>query len=688
MLSHAPEINIRQQSILRSLLSATGKATLSELSDQTGLSARVIRYNMDVVRSWLKCADVNFINKPGYGMEVVASQDKKVRLLNIINNLEDCDIVLSRQERVRIILLYLLLVEEPISTKQLVEVEDFSRSTLFKDICEVEEWLENFGLELKRKSAKGLWIEGAEVSRRFAMVRLLRAELGDKNWYLLSNVFLTANKFNNSCISSRFELFINQLELPFCRQIVHFIEDNLGMAMSVISRSTIMVYLGVAIMAMRIGNIIEGEVDPEILSTDEYSITQIVGSQIEKKYDITISEKELEIIAALIISTKWDNIFLFSEEKDNPKQVPTKKSEQIASKIIDICSMRLHPMLKIDEILNRELSLHLDYTMFRLKHHVPLRNASLPTIQEKYPRVYQAAESSIQVLEQAVENRVPPEEVGFIAMYLLAGLERLRTVEDSRLSVIVANDGVRSKSSLLKSRLEYEFPNLRVAQIINTFDDLQEPIQNAEAIISTIPLENVSLPVIEVSPFLEIEDIKNIQRWVNEKSQVNNERRMTYLEQQNSLVDLVKMSHISLVPSVNSWQEIVQVVSQPLIQNQCIQPRYVDAMIDLIKNHGFYMYMGSGTLLLHAKPTDGINELCMSMMRLSKPFHFEAGPIPDVDVVFVLGATDDNSHLTALFQLNELVQIPAFMQDLRKAEKPGEIIHLLWEWTPKLTGKV
>jgi transcriptional antiterminator len=686
MLTHAPEINIRQQSILRSLLSASGKVTLSELSEQSGLSARVIRYNMDIVRSWLKCAEVNFINRPGYGVEVVASQDKKKNLLEIINNLEDCDIVLSRQERVRIILLYLLLVEEPISTKQLVEVEDFSRSTLFKDICEVEEWLATFGLELQRKSAKGLWIEGPEESRRFALVRLLRQELGNKVWYQLSDAFLNANKFCNSSISSRFERFINQLELPFCRRIVQFIEANIGMSMSVISRSTIMVYLGVAIMAMRIGNIIEGEIDPEVLNSDEFSITQVIGLQIEKKYDIQISDKELEIIAALIISTKWDNIYVFMEN-GLPKQVATKRSEQISTKIIDICSMRLHPMLKIDEILSRELALHLDYTIFRMKHHVPIRNSCLPTIQEKYAQVYQAAESSILALEEEIGKPVPPEEIGFIAMYLLAGLERLRTVEDSRLSVIIANDGVRSKSSLLKSRLEYEFPNLKVAEIINTFDNLPESNQRSEAIISTIPIDDPPLPVIEVSPFLEPEDIKNIQRWITDKNQANRTHRLNYMEQQNSLVDLIKMTNISLVPKVNTWQEMVEIASQTLIQNQSIQPRYVSAMIDLIETHGFYMYMGAGTLLLHAKPTDGVNELCMSMMRLAKPFNFKEAHIPDVDLIFVLGATDDNSHLTALFQLNELVQIPDFMNSVRQAGKASEIIHLLWEWLPKLTGE-
>ncbi len=688
MLTHAPEINIRQQSILRALLSTNGKATLSELSDQTGLSPRVIRYNMEVVRSWLKSAEVNFINRPGYGVEVVASQEKKRNLLEIINNLEDCDIVLSRQERVRIILLYLLLVEEPISTKQLVEVEDFSRSTLFKDICEVEAWLSNFGLKLQRKSAKGLWIEGLEESRRFALVRLLREELGDKYWYQLSNVFLHANKFSNSCISSRFELFINQLELPFCRRVIHQIEENISISMSVIAQAEIMVYLGVAILAMRIGNVIEGEVDPEVRNSDEFTVIQIIGYQIEKKYDIEVSEKELEIIAALIMSTKWDNYYLLESEFEHTPPSASLKSEKIAVSIVNICSMRLHPMLKIDHVLIREISHHLDYAIFRLQHHIPIRNSNLTTIQERYAQIYRVAESSIFVLENEINIHVPEEEIGFIAMYLLAGLERLRTVEDSRLSVIIANDGTRSKSSLLKSRLEYEFPNLKVMQIINTFEQLPETSQRAEAIISTLAIDNPSLPVIEVSPFLESEDIKNIQRWVTEKNQSKRRHRLAGLDQQNSLVDLLKMPYISLASSVDTWQDMVRIASEPLIQNACIQPRYLDAMIDLIENHGFYMYMGSGTLLLHAKPTDGVNQLCMSMMRLSKPFQYEGAHIPDVDLIFVLGATDDNSHLTALFQLNELVQIPQFMQDMRAAERPAEIIHLLWEWLPKLTGEI
>jgi hypothetical protein len=84
-------------------------------------------------------------------------------------------------------------------------------------------------------------------------------------------------------------LFINQLELPFCRRIVQYIEENLATTMSVIARATIMIYLGIAIFSMRIGNLIDGDIDPEILNSDEFPISQVIGYQIAKKYDIKVT---------------------------------------------------------------------------------------------------------------------------------------------------------------------------------------------------------------------------------------------------------------------------------------------------------------------------------------------------------------------------------------------------------------
>ena len=187
-----------------------------------------------------------------------------------------------------------------------------------------------------------------------------------------------------------------------------------------------------------------------------------------------------------------------------------------------------------------------------------------------------------------------------------------------------------------------------------------------------------------MQPFLEIDDIKSIQHWIAEKNQNKRIHNLKSLDQQNSLVDLIKLSHITFSRHAHSWREIVSLASQPLIDSGAIQERYFSAMIEVIEKYGFFMYMGSGVLLLHAKPTDGVNRLCMSMLKLEQPFKFKNNTPPDTDIVFVLGATDDNSHLTALFQLNELIQHPDFMRTIRNAKKPSEVIKILWQWLPKL----
>ncbi len=685
MAQRLPEINIRQRNIIRALLSANGKITLGELAEETGLSARAVRYNMDIVRSWLQGHDLEFINRPGYGVEVVASQQNKSELLQKICALKDCDIILSRQQRIRIILLYLLTSSDPVAAKQVSEIEQFSRSTFFKDISEIETWLAKYRIRLVRKSSKGLWIEGAEESRRFALARLLRRELGEKSWFQLAGYFSEQQHYSGDTISGRFSMLMNQLELHAARKLIQYIEDHIGVSLSPISQTEIMVYLAITIQALQQGNEIQGNTDDHIRASDEYAIAQLLAYQINKQFACELNDKEKEIIAALVMSSKQERTVSVQIPPAEELDFATPKSLRMAQEIINICSMRLHPMIKIDDILLNELSTHLDYAVFRLRHHIPIRNSCLDVLMEKYSQIYRVAASSVFIIEKETAANVPPEEIGFIAMYMLAALERLRTEEDSRLTAIIANDGVRSKSSLLKARLEFEFPNLRVDKVLTTYDIQPDDQQGVDIIISTLPIENSDLPVIQVSPFLELDEIKNIQRWIAEKSQVRQGRTLHNFEQQNSLVDLIKLPHITFMDQAPDWQSIVRAASQPLIHNGNIQAHYVDAMLELIDQYGFYMYMGAGVLLLHAKPTDGVNQLCISLLKLDTPFHFGDNRIPDINLIFVLGATDDNSHLTALFQLNELIQFPEFIESLQNARSPADVVHTLWRWLPALT---
>ena len=295
MAQRLPEINVRQRSIIRALLGANKKVTLRELAEETGLSSRSVRYNMEIVRSWLLCHDLQFINRPGYGLEVVAAQDLKNNLLQQISSLNDCDIILTRQQRIRIILLYLLTSSEPVAAKHVSEIEAFSRSTFFKDICEIESWLEKYQIRLLRRSSKGLRIEGSETSRRFALSRLLRRELGEKRWFMLSKNLDEDHNLLSESISSVFAAFLDQLEMQFARKLIRYIEENIGVSLSPISQSEIMVYLAIAIHAVKHDKPVHGNIDEQIRVSEEFGIAQMIAYQIQKKLDFQLNEKEKEI---------------------------------------------------------------------------------------------------------------------------------------------------------------------------------------------------------------------------------------------------------------------------------------------------------------------------------------------------------------------------------------------------------
>lgn len=684
MTTRTPDINVRQQRIIRELLRTHGKITLSEIAKNTNLTPRVIRYHMKVVCMWLSAMDVEFINKPGYGLEVVESDQTRDILLEKLNALEDCSLILSKAQRLRILLLYLLVSPEPFSAKSISEIEIFSRSTIFKDTHDIEAWLINYDICLMKQPAKGLWIEGREEARRFALVRLVREELGDYRWYHLFNDIEKNLTFDDKVASHRFLNFLDSLHLEYTSNLIRFIEENINCCMSQKSRVEIMVYIGVMIKALQSGKNLQGSVDEkEILATEEFETARILGYKIEQEFGLSMNEKELELLTALIIGSRWEELTQV-EDKEPTVTVFSQKYDQLAQQMINICSMRLHPMLKIDDVLFKELKSHLDYSIFRLKYHIPIRNKYLDMIKENYPEIYRVAENSIFILEKEFAVRIPPEEIGFIAMYLIAALERLRTEEDSHLRVIIANNGVRATTSLLQSRLEYEFPGLRVVSTINTFENISIVKDKGDVIISTLPIESAQLPVIQVQPFLEPENISDIQQWIQKENQKKRQNKLLLLHEKTSLVDLIKLSHITFVKQVNSWEDMVKIASQPLVHSGEIQERYVQAMIDVITDYGFYMYMGSGVLLLHAKPTDGVNRLCMSMLKLDKPFIDDQNSLSKTDIIFVLGATDDNSHLTALFQLNELIQHAEFMESFRTAIKPAQVINTLWQWLPKM----
>ena len=86
------------------------------------------------------------------------------------------------------------------------------------------------------------------------------------------------------------------------------------------------------------------------------------------------------------------------------------------------------------------------------------------------------------------------------------------------------------------------------------------------------------------------------------------------------LTKLLTKDCIQLANFVQSWQEAIHLAASPLVQQHKIEQRYVEAMIRSIEHHGPYVVITPKVAIPHARPSDGVHELAISLLCLQNLF--------------------------------------------------------------------
>lgn len=71
--------------------------------------------------------------------------------------------------------------------------------------------------------------------------------------------------------------------------------------------------------------------------------------------------------------------------------------------------------------------------------------------------------------------------------------------------------------------------------------------------------------------------------------------------------------------SVSDWQQAVREAGRLLVNAGAVEPRYVEAMIQMVREMGPYIVIAPGVALPHARPEDGVKKAYMSLVTLSPP---------------------------------------------------------------------
>jgi len=131
---------------------------------------------------------------------------------------------------------------------------------------------------------------------------------------------------------------------------------------------------------------------------------------------------------------------------------------------------------------------------------------------------------------------------------------------------------------------------------------------------------------------------------------------------------------IKLQVKSGDWEEAVRCGGQLLVEGGVCEPRYVDAMVQAVRDLGPYMVLAPGIALAHARPEDGVLAVGMSLITLASPVEFGSEANDPVQLIISFGGVDKEKHIGMLQALSQFLVEEENQQLLKTAQSVEEIL--------------
>lgn len=647
---------------LEILLNSNNFISVDFIAEKLKVSNKTIRNDFSKIEKIVNETDLKFNKKPGVGIAIEGSEEKKLELMNIIGSSVKEIEPYSPEDRLNYILKVLFMNKTSVTMKELSKSLYISRVTLQKDLEKAANWLSKFNLILIKKTNYGIEIKGSEEDLRKAIASLLDSNRGYEGLKeLIYDDYHGKIDYKSIC---KLKELIN-IDYKILENIVADAEAKLKFKFSDEAFVSLIIHIAIAIKRLKEEKDIKlsDEMLNSLKKNEEYEIAMQIALEIEKSFNVKIPESEigyilLHILGTKILEGKNDKLSInFGNESENELAVI------MAKEIINISQRALHINFSNDKQLLNGLILHLRPTINRLKYGLTLRNTILKEIKENYIEIFGAAWMTNTIFERYLGVTMPEEEIGYICLHLAAAVERNK---NPLRALVVCASGIGT-SQFISARLERSFRQIDIVDIISIIELKHRNLESIDLVISTVPVECIK-PVLMISPLLNQNDIRRIELFLEDsyKGDIHHCQAPAFLDK-----SLIKIKN----PTENK-ENLIMDMCMDLLNSNYIEKGFMDSVV---KREAIYpTEIGWGVALPHGDP-EFVKKSCLVVNILQKPLNWGR---ENVDTVFLLCISmEDRGKLKkwmrGLYNFLESDENRVF---LKKAKNSEEIYSIMEEF--------
>lgn len=481
-------------------LSTEAYVSSQALANILDVSSRTIRNDIKELQMIISHHGADIIAKPQKGFLLrIEDREAFMRFCQVLYKEEPHHLPVTSKERVQYLLEYLLAADDYIKTDDLCDILYISKSSLSQDLKEVRHLLREYHLELVQRPNYGIKVEGKEFDLRLCIANT------------------TINRIQNNDDRQQKD---QQTDLRTIGTMLTSVFDIYGFHMSNVAFQNLIVHIYIAIERIRSNRYVpleQGQLE-SMRKEHEFLMAEEIVRKLELLFHIDVPEAETGYIAIhlagkRIVTAGWG---------DQGNIVIDETINDLVSQMLDEVEHAFHIDFRNDLELRMNLALHLIPMQVRMKYDMILHNPLLKEIKLRFTFAYTIAVAACDILRKQSHRIIDEDEIGYFALHFNLALERRKhRIEKNNILIVCATG--RGSAELLVYKFRSTFG--KYLQRIDTCDVLglaSYDFHGIDYIITTVPIQRrVPVPILEVSNFLEAEDVTAIRQLLHrEKSLV------------------------------------------------------------------------------------------------------------------------------------------------------------------------
>ncbi|ATA20087.1 PTS system ascorbate-specific IIA component [Gibbsiella quercinecans] len=141
---------------------------------------------------------------------------------------------------------------------------------------------------------------------------------------------------------------------------------------------------------------------------------------------------------------------------------------------------------------------------------------------------------------------------------------------------------------------------------------------------------------------------------------------------------LAQNNAILLQAEAADWRQAVRLGVDLLVAAGVVEPRYFQAIMDGVAQHGPYFVLAPGLAMPHGRPEEGVLKTGFALVTLKTPVCFGDAENDPIDILITLAAVDAQVHQeVGIMQVVTLFEDEANFDRLRACRTAQQVLDLI-----------